>query len=404
MTNNNQSVEQILNVIKEKNIYIVYFNFIDFDGNLRTKGVLSSELLRNSFSSIQDGVSVNGIKIGSSFDPIETLLFPIISTFTVIEWSNDSNYLTAFIMCDVSYSSNPRTILNEVVIKYDDFGLNPMSGYGLMYKVLNQIEIDEVDYYKLLPDHEINKLSIDLTRILESHGVEIEYLLPYGKSHSAIVFTPKNILEVADNTILSRWISQSYTLSRGMKLEFVREDEVLGALHMSVWKNDEFRNLFFDPNDKLQFSKLGYSFIAGILANFDEIFAVIIGTSNNFPSINYTKSYKSEKGCDIVNITTYFNEEQKKDRKGWSKRCVFNGLLDGANLYLAISAIYLSGLDGIKRELNINEYVDIHYNVCTSSLEEKLKKLSTNRLFVEYFGVSTIEGIKETSSQRHKGK
>ncbi len=56
--------------------------------------------------------------------------------------------------------------------------------------------------------------------------------------------------------------------------------------HVSLWKKDE--NVFEDPKGELGVSKLGYHFLAGILANAEAMTALTNPTANSYKRINGT--------------------------------------------------------------------------------------------------------------------
>ncbi len=254
------------------------------------------------------------------------------------------------------------------------------------------------DFYKLIPNSVINRFNVNLINKLIDIGFDVESFIPYGKAHNGIEFVPQILLKGIDQNVISKWITSSYAIDQSIDINFTWPMESASPIHMSIW--DENRNLFFDPDDRLELSEKAYSFMAGILSNFDEIFAIIIATSGVIPTVNYKKTFSIAHDDSILCTPPYFIEKNKKDRVGWSKRCIFRGNHPDANMYLVLSSVYLSGINGIINNLNINDYNDNNYTIDSSSLEDKMFKLLKNKAICDLLGneilafiISRINGL-----------
>ena len=84
---------------------------------------------------------------------------------------------------------------------------------------------------------------------------------------------------------------------------------------------------------------------------------------------------------------------------GWSKRCVLRGILPKANLYLVLSCVYMAGIDGIRNNLDVKDFIDDNYNALSSTISEKIDKLEKNILFKNILGENIssylIDNLKE---------
>jgi glutamine synthetase len=390
-----EKIEVIKQKIEENEIKIVYLNFPDMNGNIRTKGVLATEILRTVHISMLDGISVSGNLIeGFETNNSWFLIVPILETFTVISWGKNDKYKAAYMLCSLKNSDmNSRNCVEKLMSIAEDADLYPMCGMPLTYEILGKDETKGNDFYKLLPSSAINKFNIHLVNVLLDAGIDIEAFIPYGKSHNGIEFVPQPVLNSIDQIELSKWIASSLAIDESLSLNFSRPMENSSPIHMSIWNKTPYKNLFFDPEDELELSSYGYSFMAGILANFDEIFAVIIGTSGKMPECKYKRSFSAKSDECILSVPLCFIEKQKKDRVGWSKRCIFRGILPETNYYLALGCVYMAGIDGIKRKLKPEQYMDETYTVFSSSIEEKIAKLERNDMFRDILGNSVLEFI-----------
>ena len=152
-------------------------------------------------------------------------------------------------------------------------------------------------------------------------------------------------------------------------------------------------NLFYDSEDKHEFSKIGKSFVGGVLCYFDEIFAIIIGSSKKLPKDNHVFKFSYQDDNSAIISPCYYVENEKMTRSGWGKRCLFRGILPETNMYLALSAIYMAGLIGIKEKIDYTLYCDENHTVNSVSIAEKINKLKNCKPFIELFGNEIIEEI-----------
>ena len=144
-----------------------------------------------------------------------------------------------------------------------------------------------------------------------------------------------------------------------------------------------------------ELSVKGYSFIAGILYHFDELFAIIIASNGHAPKENYKKNYSFEDDDSVISAPCYFHENGKMIRAGWSKRCIFRGIDCNVNLYLVIACIFAAGFDGIQKNYKLDNLIDKNYGIASSTTAEKMHKLENNNLFNEFLGTSIIKLLKE---------
>ena len=143
-----------------------------------------------------------------------------------------------------------------------------------------------------------------------------------------------------------------------------------------------------------------WQFTAGILANFDEIFAVIQATSGHTPTKPVKKAFSNTDTQCVLGTPEFFVEQSKKARVGWSKRCVFRGIPADTNLHLALAAVYLSGLDGIANRLKPEDYSELEYDSASASIAQKRRKLGENQLFREFFRDDVMEVLDDWLKQQ----
>ena len=388
---NEEKVQAIKQKLDENNINIVYLHFPDLEGNIRTKGVLATEILRTVHISMLDGISIDGSIIEGFENSGSFLIIPILETFTIIEWEENSRYKAAFMICFIkNHDMDSRSCVERLMNIAEEAELYPMCGMGMIYQIEGETETTGNGFYKLLPGSAINKFNIHLVNVLINAGIDVECFMPCGKSYNSIAYVPQAVLKGIDQILLSKWIASSLALEQSLRLNIARPIENSDPVHISIWNKEHNKNLFYNPDDDLELSKYGYSFIAGILANFDEIFAVIFGSAKKICEVHYKKSFSTQNDDCVLAAPLFFIEKQKRDRIGWSKRCVFRGILPEANLYIVLCCVYMAGIDGIRNNLNVNDYINNDYTALSSTISEKINKLENNNLFKGILGENII--------------
>lgn len=380
--------DTIIKQIEDNKVEIVHFNFIDPTGVLRSKSVLSREILRTLHISLEDGISVNGNLLPGYRDENRWFrVVPELDTFCVLPAGPSIVCREAAMLCSISNTAfDSRKILQDLMTRAKAMGLFPMSGMGFAYGLEDTSAAEGNGIYQLLPGSRISNFNSQLIQGLLSAGIDVESFMAYGPAHNGIEMVPQGVDKSADQIAMCGWIARSLGLQHGRQVNASYPFENACPVHMSVWSEAHDRNLFFNPDGKMEYSDLAWQFVAGILANFDEIFAVIQATSGRTPTEPVKKAFSNTDTQCVLGTPEFFVEQNKKARVGWSKRCVFRGIPAEANLYLALAAVYLSGLDGITNSRKPEDYSEQEYDAASSNVAQKRRKLEESQLFRDFFG------------------
>ncbi len=375
------NLEMIRKTVLDCKIKHIYLQFTDLTGHSLAKVVSADEFLSNEHVSWYDGISIDGSLIPDYFNLPEAdwlVIVPDPSTFCILPWMHDLQQRSARVICIIKdFNLDPRSCLIHVVNDARDAGFEPIFGPELIFEIQNNNYDSKGnnnrDYCKALPnDHFVAFRNVVVNNLLEM-GVKVEYYMPFGAVQERIDLVPNNALMSADNIFTMKWILESLSLQFNNSIVFpksVNKYQSSMPVHMSLWKGDEKRNVFFDSTDPLEISLLGRRFIAGIL-NHSASLSVLTdpyikgdfsAKLNNYVPIS---GWSTERGSEIINIPMYFREKLKHDRIGWSKRCVYKRANGVANPYIAFAALLACGLDGIRQELPLSS--------------ESLNALTTNK-------------------------
>ena len=384
-----EQIEKIKKELKEKEIQNIYLNFVDFTGNVLTKMVGVQELINNTHVSWFDGISINGNLIQDFKDDRENdwlVILPDPFSFRIIPFLKDENQRAALIFCSIKNTSlDTRGLLKKAVSEFQELEMTPMFGTEFIYS------IEEKEYQNFYETLATNKRTIfqnNLVNELLKANIDIEYYLPYGENHNRIDLVPDVADVAADKLWTANWFARNLAHQENMEISFKNIEKLnLSScpIHMSLWKGKREKNLFFDGEDKFELSQLGKSFMNGILYHEKSLKALATATSNE-PQKYYRTKISVSRGNSLLQVPLYFNEKQKQDRIGWSKRCIYNGLNASQNYYLMFAAILYAGLYGIQNKIEPVKNIEVD----AYTKKELIDNLKANEYFIEKLGTKII--------------
>ena len=385
-----EQIEKIKKELKEKEIQNIYLNFVDFTGNVLTKMVGVQELINNTHVSWFDGISINGNLIQDFKDDRENdwlVILPDPFSFRIIPFLKDENQRAALIFCSIKNTSlDTRGLLKKAVNEFQELEMTPMFGTEFIYSIG---EKEYQNFYETLATNKRTIFQNNLVNELLKANIDIEYYLPYGENHNRIDLVPDVADVAADKLWTANWFARNLAHQENMEISFKNIEKLnLSScpIHMSLWKGKREKNLFFDEEDKFELSQLGKSFMNGILYHEKSLKALATATSNE-PQKYYRTKISVTRGNSLLQVPLYFNEKQKQDRIGWSKRCIYNGLNASQNYYLMFAAILYAGLYGIQNKIEPVKNIEVD----SYTKKELIDNLKGNEYFTEKLGTKIID-------------
>ena len=385
-----EQIEKIKKELKEKEIQNIYLNFVDFTGKIKTKMVGVQELINNTHVSWFDGISINGNLIQDFKDDRENdwlVILPDPFSFRIIPFLKDENQRAALIFCSIKNTSlDTRGLLKKAVSEFQELEMTPMFGTEFIYSIE---EREYQNFYETLATNKRTIFQNNLVNELLKANIDIEYYLPYGENHNRIDLVPDVADVAADKLWTANWFARNLAHQENMEISFKNIEKLnLSScpIHMSLWKGKREKNLFFDGEDKFELSQLGKSFMNGILYHEKSLKALATATSNE-PQKYYRTKISVTRGNSLLQVPLYFNEKQKQDRIGWSKRCIYNGLNASQNYYLMFAAILYAGLYGIQNKIEPVKNIEVD----SYTKKELIDNLKGNEYFTEKLGTKIID-------------
>lgn len=238
--------------------------------------------------------------------------------------------------------------------------------------------------YHITPPHDIlNDLRGEMCLQLQKCGVQIKYHHHEvgGPGQMEIEVEPGSMLEMADKTMLIKYMVQNVAFARGKSATFMPKplyDEAGSGMHvhMHLFKSGE--PVFYDNEGYSGLSKTALYFIGGLLQHAPALCALTNPSANSYKrlvpgyeapvSICFATSNRSA----VIRIPGYARTPDQKRFEVRNPDCT-------CNPYYAYAALLMAGLDGILRktdpvEAGFGPY-DVNLYRLPKSEQDKIKPL-----------------------------
>ncbi len=402
----------VIERIKREGIRWLELQTTDLVGYLRSvyvsaRGVTVDQLKRG-FGKL-DGSSVKGFK---PIHDSDLVLLPDPETYAKIPWSPE----VARLICDIydrgeSFIRDPRAVARRVeeylagegylalvgpepeFFFFDDVELSV--GHGeQVYRVysaeapwsgvLDSYSRIKESYQKQGSLDHVLDIRLELARVLEENfGLRVVFhhheAATAGQLEAGLEALPP--LRVADAIQTLKYAARAVARMNDMIAVFLPKplygDNGSGLhLHLSLYTRDG-TNLFYDPNDEYaELSQLGRYFIGGLMEHGRALSALVSPTVNSYrrlvPGFEAPVYLTWSRGNRSTAIRVPFYEKGDVH-----KRVEYRPPDMTCNPYLAVAAVVLAGLDGIKRRIDPGDPVD---EDVYRMPEWKLRQLGIKRL------------------------
>lgn len=273
-----QDIDFVLRTVEERDIRFIRLWFTDVLGFLKSFAITPAELEL----AFEEGMGFDGSAIEGFARVAESdmLAKPDPSTFTILPWRPDQQGV-AKMFCDVltpdgdPSPADPRAVLQRVLRRAQEHDLQVYMGPELEYFYFRDqnstVPLDQGGYFDLTPLDVAGDLRKRTVMFLEQMGISVESVHhEVAPSQHEIVLRDTDALACADGIMTARLAVKEVAQAAGIYATFMPkpiEGEWGSGMHthIALYRGDE--NVFADPEDPLGLSKIGKSFIAGILAH-----------------------------------------------------------------------------------------------------------------------------------------
>ncbi len=313
-----------------------------------------------------DGSSIEGFaRIYES----DMVLVPDQTTYRVFPWSAPERR-RARLICDANGpDGQPSLSVPRLALKRS---LARAAGLGYVCNVGPEMEFflfkrnderptqpvphDVGSYFDFSPRDEAQQVRSEIILALEGMGLQVEmshHECAIGQHE--IDFRYADALTSADNVVTFKYTVRAIAASHGIYASFMPKP-IFGIAGSGMHTHQSFfdaegRNLFYDPDDEHNLSRLAYNFIAGQMMHARALAAVVAPTVNSYKRL--TPGYEAPvyicwaqlNRSALIRVPGHGRQHEGATRA--ELRCPD----PSANPYLAFTAMLAAGLDGIERDL-----------------------------------------------------
>lgn len=408
----------VLKMVKEDSSRYIDLQFVDLRGRMQHFTVSSHVLDEDSFKRGFPKVDGSSIKGFSGIEESDLVLVPDPNTYARIPWRPGISRMIGKIYrrsAQERLPSDTRGIAESLQEHLTELGMTAVFGPELeffvfdeaswevnggnqqMYRVAsneapygeNPYRIREKEgYYPVPPMDSLMDYRTQVADALFEFGIlpEVHHHEVAASGQVEINFYMDTLVGASDSIVTIKSVAREIAKSVGKYATFMPKpifgDNGSGMhVHVSLWdgKGYELRkNRFYDPSDNYaEISQEARYFTGGLIEHSRSLAALVAPTTNSYrrlvPGYEAPTFIAWSKGNRSANvrIPVYRSGNEKE------KRIEFRTPDPSCNPYMALSAIVLAGLDGIKEKIDPGNPVDRNlYELSERELEELgVKKL-----------------------------
>lgn len=411
--------DYVLRTVEERGVRLIRLWFTDVLGQLKSVAITPAEL-ENGFEEGMwfDGSAIDGF---SRVQESDVLARPDPNTFELLPWAEDDEN-SARMFCDIEnldgtpFEGDPRQVLKRNLDRAHERGFTFFCapemeffyfGHGDPEREL--VPLDSGSYFDLTTADVASDLRKRTIHMLEGMGIPIEYSFHEDSpSQHEIDLRYTDALTMADNVMTFRLVVREIALEQGAYATFmpkplqnVKQGSGMHT-HLSLFEGDT--NAFHDPDDEYKLSKVGRSFIAGLLVHAREITAVTNQLVNSYKRLIPGSEAPVHVSWARNNRSALVRVPLAKAGKESSTRIEYRAPDPACNPYLAFSVMLAAGLKGLEEgyelgpeaaanvfELTDEERAAEGITGLPQSLAEALDEMEKSELVAEALGEHIFE-------------
>lgn len=409
--------EYVLRTIEERGVRLIRLWFTDVLGQQKSIAISPAELATVFEEGLQfDGSAIDGF---SRVQESDVLARPDPSSFELLPWAQDEP--TGYMFCDIEnldgspFQGDPRQVLRRNLNAAREKGYTFFAAPEVEYFYFENgdpsaepIPLDRASYFDLTTTDVASNLRRRTLHMLEALGIPVEYSFHEDSpSQHEIDLQYSEALSMADNIMTLRLVVRKVALEAGVYATFMPKplNGVQGSgmhTHMSLFDGEV--NAFHDASDEYGLSKIGRSFIAGLLVHAREITAVTNQLVNSYKRLN--EGYEAPQFVSWArnNQSALVRVPVPKRGKTQSTRIEYRAIDSASNPYLAYSVILAAGLRGIDEgyelpqeaatnlfELTTQQRDDLGIRELPDALDVALNEMEKSSLVREALGEHIFE-------------
>jgi glutamine synthetase len=355
--------QEVLEKARQHNVKFVRLQFADIFGSLKNVAITVEDLpavLREGM--VFDASVVEGVIPHRQTDMV---LRPDPGTFVIFPWRPREGAV-ARLLCDVyspdgkPFPTCPRMVLRRALKKFEEAGIEPLVASEAEFFLFQldekgqptTVTHDLASYCDLTPMDLGENARRDMVLTLQEMGLETassHHEMAPGQHE--ICLKAADPLRAADQLVTFKFVVRTIAQRHGLHASFMPKpfaDCSGSGLHLLVELWQGGKNALYDPEGQWGLSRLGLSFIAGLLRHARGASAI------TNPLVN---SYKRLVPSDTAPTYVAWAEESRNAiirlpaQRGSRTRIEIRHPDPTCNPYLALAVLLLAGLEGMKEGL-----------------------------------------------------
>lgn len=297
----------------------------------------------------------------------EVRLVPDPDSFVVLPYAPNA----AAMMCDMlsldrrPWAACPRHFLKRMIDRAAEEGMTFQATLENEFSLLRfddedgYVPIDTGGCFSSVSMTGAAEVMDDMVAAMEDQGIAIDAYYPelgHGQHELPIRHAP--VLRAADNQIWLRETVRGVAHGHGLLASLAAKPDPeqpgnSAHIHWSVWDADGATNLFHHADDAYGLSRLGYHFIAGVLAHLPDLLALTAASYNSYRRLQphfWSSAYSSwgpdNREASVRIASGLWGHEPESVNLELKPSDPSN------NPYLALGGLMAAGLDGANRQLD----------------------------------------------------
>lgn len=367
------TIDQVVSQCRAAGVRLVRFLYCDNGCTIRGKLVPIERLASRMASGQGLTVAMQAMNMLDQLQPVEGLgpvgeirLVPDPDSLVILPYAPHS----AAMMCDMirldrqPWELCPRSFLRRMIAELADSGMSMQAAMEGEFSLFREegpgryLPIDTGLCFSTIAMAAAAEVIVAMVDAFEAQGIAVDAYYPeLGHGQHELPLRHAPVLRAADNQIWFRETVRGVAAQHGIVASHAPKPVPAQAgngchIHWSLWDAAGERNLLYDPEGRYLLSRVGYHFIAGVLAHLPGLLALTTPSYNSFRRLqpHFWSSAYSAWGPDN-------REAAVRVASGhWGSEATSINLELKAsdssnNPYLALGGLIAAGLDGIRREL-----------------------------------------------------
>lgn len=380
----NDTVQEVLQFVRENDVKFIRLAFCDSFGNQKNIAIMPGQLPR----AFDTGISFDASAIPGFLDVEASDLFlkPDAGTLAILPWRPSQGRVVRF-FCDLYrpdgtlYEGDSRQLLKKAVARAAAMGYSVKVGAECEFYLFELGEDgkptrtpqDRAGYFDVSPIDRGENVRREICLTLEEMGILPETSHhEQGPGQNEIDFQYSDALTAADELITFKSVVKAIAQRNGLYASFLPKpfaDEPGSGVHvnLSLFQNGENTFLSFGKEE----GSVAESFLAGILERAREMTLFLNPLANSYHRFGAFEAprfitWSHQNRSQLVRIPAATGELSRMELRS----------PDAAmNPYLAFSLLINAGLDGVEKAAKLRKATDLDLYKAPKEITAQLEKL-----------------------------